>query len=645
MRHVSLVRRAAAAGALVLGMAGAVLGATPAFAVGGATITHLQAADHGLDVLVSVPAGEQVDLKHVSLSIDGTTLPTTAQPATGSDAVHRTAILLIDTSNSMGTQGRLAAAKQAAKQYVATLPANVDLGIVTFASTVTTALPPTSNHSLAGPIIDGLTTSPSTLLYDGVKAAVAAAGTDGQRSVLLLTDGKDVGSTGTLADAVSAVKNAGVLLDAVGLHENAAGLSDLTALAGAGQGVVLNENTSALQQRFVSEASVLARQVLVTAQFPSSFTETAGQVTVSLPSSTGSLTASAVDTSLQAAAPPASSTPAAAAAGRPSTLPGWVVYAGAGAIGVGVLALLLALIPKPKDKLSPEERVASYAAATSRARSRSHRAEAESEDALATAKSAAAGVLRRNASLEARIAARLEGAGSELKPAEWLLLHVGIAFLAGVVGLVVGHGIGLGIAFLALGIVGPWFYLGFKKGRRRKAFAAMLPDTLQLMSGSLAAGLSLAQSVDAVVREGSDPIASEFRRVMVEARLGVNLEDALEGISERFDSDDFRWVVMAIRIQRQVGGNLAELLDTVAATMRERQYLRRQVASLAAEGKMSAWVIGALPPLFMGYLLLTNPTYIDPLFTDPRGLIMLFFGVGLLGVGVFWMSRLVKVDV
>ena len=109
------------------------------------------------------------------------------------------------------------------------------------------------------------------------------------------------------------------------------------------------------------------------------------------------------------------------------------------------------------------------------------------------------------------------------------------------------------------------------------------------------------------MREGAEPIASEFRRVLVETRLGVSLEDALEGVAERFDSKDFEWVVMAIKIQRQVGGNLAELLDTVAATMREREYVRRQVAALAAEGKLSAWVLGGLPPLFMLYLLLTQP--------------------------------------
>jgi tight adherence protein B len=225
-------------------------------------------------------------------------------------------------------------------------------------------------------------------------------------------------------------------------------------------------------------------------------------------------------------------------------------------------------------------------------------------------------------------------------------VHGGVFFLSGLVGLLLGGGnLIIGFFFLAAGLVGPWMYLGFRRSRRRKAFNSGLPDTLQLISGSLAAGLSLPQSIDTIVREGSEPISGEFRRVLIEQRLGVTLEDALEGVAERFDSKDFEWVVMAIKIQRQVGGNLAELLDTVAATMREREYVRRQVAALAAEGKLSAWVLGGLPPLFMLYLLLTNYDYVIVMFREPLGWAMLAGACTILGVGVFWMSRLVKVEV
>ncbi len=148
---------------------------------------------------------------------------------------------------------------------------------------------------------------------------------------------------------------------------------------------------------------------------------------------------------------------------------------------------------------------------------------------------------------------------------------------------------------LFLGGVGAWVFLSFKHRRRLKAFKNQLANTLQLMSGALSAGLSLAQSVDTVVKEGTDPMASEFRRALIETRLGVEIEDALAAIAERMGSVDFEWVVMAIRIQRQVGGNLAELLNKVAETIREREYLERQVLALSAEGRLSVWILGGLP--------------------------------------------------
>jgi tight adherence protein B len=268
------------------------------------------------------------------------------------------------------------------------------------------------------------------------------------------------------------------------------------------------------------------------------------------------------------------------------------------------------------------------------------------QTALASAKEAAGAVLKRNAGLEVRIADRLEGAGSAWRPSEWLLFHAAVFIGVSVVGLLLGRGsLIVGLVFMAFGVFGPWMYLGWKRRSRKKKFESGLPDTLQLMSGSLAAGLSLAQSVDTIVREGTEPIAGEFRKVLVETRLGLSLETALQGVADRFHSKDFDWVVMAINIQRQVGGNLAELLNTVAATMREREYIRRQVAALAAEGKLSALVLGALPPGFLLYLLLANHDYVIVLFTTPLGLLMLVGASIILSVGIFWMSRIVKVEV
>ncbi len=617
--------------------------ATPSSSADDATIAHVESTKSGLELLVSVPANAEVDLARVSVTVEGEAAESTASPANSTTTVRRTAVLAIDTSNSMRGD-RFDSAKAAALTFLDTVPDDVFVGIVSFDGEVTDSLDPTLDREAARTVIDELALGPQTRLYDGILAAVAMAGTEGQRTLLVLSDGADTGDT-ALQTVTARVKTSEVLLDVVSLEQKGAAEAALRKLAKAGQGQVIDANPEALQEAFTREADILARQIVVTAEIPAAVTSSEASIAVTLPSTAGTLTAEAFAPIRKGAT--VSEEPAAAppATDRGMVLSDTWMYAGLGGLAVGLVVLLLLLVPRPKRELTPAE-VASMYTDRLDGRNAGQSSKVEPEQALAQAKDAAGKMLERNRSLEARIATRLEGAGNPLKPAEWLLLHVAIFLGAGFVGLLLGGGgLLLGILFLVLGAVGPWMFLGFKRSRRRKAFNTQLPDTLQLMSGSLAAGLSLAQSVDTIVREGVEPVSSEFRRVLVETRLGIDLEDALEGVAERFDSKDFGWVVMAIKIQRQVGGNLAELLDSVAATMREREYMRRQVAALAAEGKLSAWVLGGLPPLFMLYLLMTNRDYVIVMFTEPLGWAMLTGASMLLGLGVFWMSRLIKVDI
>ncbi|QIG42536.1 VWA domain-containing protein [Nocardioides anomalus] len=622
-----------AAGLLAAGLG---LAPTAAFAAD-ASISHVETKPGSVQLLVSVPADADVDLDKVTVTVDGQQAAATAEPAGEDNTVRRTAVLAIDTSMSM-KGSRFDAAKVAAQEFLTSVPADVFVGIVTFAGDVTTVLEPTTDRGAAQAALSGLTLSKQTRLYDGVVQAVSEAGTDGQRSLLVLSDGADT-STTPIDDATQAIKDGEVLTDVVALDQDGKALDALQQLATAGDGQVISSDPAALQAAFAAEADVLARQVLVTATLPSGFAKSEAQLKVTLATSAGSVTAEAFSSVVPGAAPLVRETA--------WTPPSWALYAGPVALALGLVLAVVLLAPRKQPKLSAEDRVTRYTQGQGAAAGDGGGGLLGDTDVtFAAAKETAANVLRRNEDLDARISARLQAAGSELKSSEWLLVHGAIFFLSGLLGLFLGGGnLIFGFLFIVLGAVGPWFYLGFRRSRRRKAFNASLPDTLQLMSGSLAAGLSLAQSIDTIVREGAEPIASEFRRVLVETRLGVTLEDALEGVGERFDSKDFEWVVMAIKIQRQVGGNLAELLDTVAATMREREYVRRQVAALAAEGKLSAWVLGGLPPLFMIYLLLTNYDYVIVMFQEPLGWAMLAGAATILGVGVFWMSRLVKVEV
>lgn len=140
-------------------------------------------------------------------------------------------------------------------------------------------------------------------------------------------------------------------------------------------------------------------------------------------------------------------------------------------------------------------------------------------------------------------------------------------------------------------------------------------------------------------------MAGEFNKALIESRLGFPIEDAMEGIAARMKSKDFAWVIMAVRIQREVGGNLAEVLTTVAATLRDRERVRRQVATLSAEGRLSAAILFALPVLFSVYLLLVRGSYIRVLYTDPIGLFLLIVMLLQLTVGFFWLRKVVRVEV
>jgi tight adherence protein B len=244
------------------------------------------------------------------------------------------------------------------------------------------------------------------------------------------------------------------------------------------------------------------------------------------------------------------------------------------------------------------------------------------------------------------IGSRLEAAGIPLRTAEWMLMHTGMAAATGILFMALpGNRLAAGIVGVVIGMVGPWLFLSLRQDRRQAAFLSQLPDTLQLLAGSLRAGYSMPQAIDTVTREGQPPMSGEFNRALVETRLGVDADTALQGVADRMKSQDFAWVVMAIRIQRDVGGNLAELLTTVADTMRERERLARHVRSLSAEGRLSAWILGLMPVAFAGYLLISRPTYIRVLFVEQLGQLLLLMAVVLLAVGALWLRKVVRVEV
>jgi tight adherence protein B len=275
---------------------------------------------------------------------------------------------------------------------------------------------------------------------------------------------------------------------------------------------------------------------------------------------------------------------------------------------------------------------------------RSPRAQPHADGAVARAALALSAQVVRSRGLEARLTAQLERANLRLRPHEWLLLRALVSFAGGLLLALFAGPLGLLFGLVVIW-VGTALYRRFRADRRARVFAMQLPDALQLVVGSLRSGFSLTQSLESMIRELPDPLSTEFARAMGETRLGVPLEEALDRVAIRMACPDLGWAVVAVRVQREVGGNLAEVLETTVSTMRERESLRRHVRALSAEGRLSAYVLLALPVVLGVFMLAFRRDYLRPLYTSPFGVTMLLAGAGLVVVGAFWMSRMVKIKV
>ncbi len=236
---------------------------------------------------------------------------------------------------------------------------------------------------------------------------------------------------------------------------------------------------------------------------------------------------------------------------------------------------------------------------------------------------------------------RLDSAGLKKQPGDYLLFVGAAAFVAAVIGFLLG---GLVPAFLLLVMtpVGLLLLLQVLVSRRRRKFAEQVPDALQMLAGGLRAGHSLLRAVDAAAEENESPMKEELSRVVNETRIGRDLGESLADVARRTANEDFASITRAIEIHREVGGDLAQVLDNVGETIRDRTQLRGQVKALSAEGRMSALVLMALPIVMFFGLTLFNTLYSKVFLTTFPGFLMIVTAVVLLAAGGFWLSRLIK---
>jgi tight adherence protein B len=263
--------------------------------------------------------------------------------------------------------------------------------------------------------------------------------------------------------------------------------------------------------------------------------------------------------------------------------------------------------------------------------------------ALGTQATALAERALENYDREGRLGRMLERAGIDLRPAEFAAI-AGVSVVAAMLLSVALSGVFLAIVVGVMAAAGFGITVSVRSSRRKAQFEDQLGDSLQLIAGGLRAGHSLPQSIDALVHESESPTREEFQRVLFEAQLGHTLPQAMRNLAERVQSEDFEWVAEAIEIQRDIGGDLAELLDNVTETIRDRRRIGRQISALTAEGRISAVVLFCLPIGMFLYLAVANRPYFHQLTGVLSGQVMLGISSALMVVGGLWLRRLVRVQ-
>jgi len=546
--------------------------------------------------------------------------------------------LVIDTSRSMkGAQ--LAQAKAAAQRFVSGMGARDRVGLITFGRKPSVVASLTTDREALASAIAGLEAGDWTALYDAVAVASdglgRASATD--RAIVVLSDGEDSESGHTLESAATLVQQAGTPVYAVALGD-ATGTKALQAITRASGGRLLTAKDAA---DLVGIFSGIARQL--TSPYDVTFTSLrppAKDLELVLTAASGTGRASvtvAVPNPDTLAVGQVNGTPVGTPSGVWPAVIALLVF-----LAVGSIALAILLLSRPEPNAIAQLRYFEQLRSAGVGSGHSRDVDPESVQGRVVG---LAGVVAAKGGFDTAIRQALERAGLPLRPVEYMIMHsAGVLVLGALAQIVSGNFVVSGLAVIVLAL-GPVMVLQYLARRRTGAFQEQLPDVLNLLASSLRAGWGLQQAVGVVVTELGPPAAPEFERVVTEARLGLPLEDALEKMAVRMDSEDFKWAVTAIAIQREVGGNLAEVLDMVASTIRERGSLRRQISSLTAEGRLSAIILIALPFFEAGALLMLNPGYFAPLVSSPYGLVTAGIGLALLGVGIVWLRNVVRIEV
>jgi tight adherence protein B len=546
-------------------------------------------------------------------------------------------VVLLDTTGSMGG-APIAEAKIAASKFLQRLPAGASIAVLGYDTRTTVVSDFSTDTGTHVNAIASLEADGETALYDAVRTSVRqfGGGDAAQRAVVLLTDGEDNASKATLAQTESVLRNSGVTLYGIEYRTAYTDQAGLGRLVAATDGRVVRANDpKALERVYREIAAEISNHYTLTYRSTAAG-EADVRLIVAAPDGDAVATRS-VD--FPAAPAGADKTPVRASDDRRAgtvVKPAWyaqplALIIGAGAIFVALALILLSLLKPVRARV----RLSNAGRSTS------------GEGGMPAVSAVTDRLVQSmDRTLERRgrrrtIAALLESAGIALRPGEYLVVVLCAMIVVGVLMAILTNLI-VGLLMMVATGLAARTYVRSRVERRRKAFGEQIADTLQLLAGSLRAGYGLMQAIDTVVREAPNPTAEEYRRLLIETRLGRDLDVALEELADRIQLEDFTWVVQAFAIHREVGGDLAAVLDSINETVRERDGIRRQIKVLSAEGKLSMWILLALPIVTAAALSVTQPDYLAVLTGHSVGIFLVGAALALMAVGALWIRRIVR---
>jgi tight adherence protein B len=549
--------------------------------------------------------------------------------AVAEDSRPLSVAVLIDTSNSMRGEA-LTSALNAARTLIAGKPARSEAAVFTFARTPQLAVPWSTQSGGGADALTDVTPSPKTALWDAVVAAgqQLAERDSTTRAIVLLTDGRDNASVADLQSALKVVSGAHVRVFAVGLAGTKLDRADLQKIVNRTGGEFIEvQSADQLKSVYAGLARRLSHQYLLSY---ASQQRTAGK-TVVVRARLGSAVAEQRYTVPEGAAAAPSSRPH-----DDGLLSSNLAVAGLAA-AVGAAVLLGAFLALRPLRVAPANRLRKYGPGAPPSTTTATEITPVRPNKPQVGRWTPSGVW-------ARFNADVERGDIGERPGRIILGATAASVLAAIVVAVVTQRPLTALVVAPLGPIVAWVYVTRRASSWYAHFDATLADSLTVLASSLRAGHSLLQAIAHVAEEADDRIAAEWQETVRRTRLGVTVEDALDEMVVRVGNRDLQWIALVARVQHQAGGNMAEMFDIVAETVRQRHRLRDQIQALTAQGRMSRWVLTIMPFAMAAMFFVLSPTYLQQLYS-PLGALLVGIAFVSVIIGSFWLKQITEIEV